>query len=434
MSTASISSSARHAPDTPVAAMATRRLLYVEPEADGHHLAVYAAAIWEKLIGEGWTICWLTSHHAIRTATAIGLIHRFGAALEVRPYSFLRIPNSGGRPMSWIRYQTHHRRILNLAVPELVNEAPTACVFLPWLDYCDRSCGMFGLPEIGVPMAALHMHVSIHEPVGPNPSFMRRLSRSITTRSLARLYTQKNLKRIAVIMETFASFARSTGLPGSEKIVYIPDAGSLGDTPPRQASRERYSLAEGEVAILCFGALTRRKGVDLLLAASRAFSGSASIVVILAGKQEPEVRAMVARFQLGNKVSSMRLLVRDTFVDASEERSLFAASDIVWVGYPGFFGSSSVLIQAGCACLPVVAGIQGETGSAVREAQCGIACDLSSATEVAAAVRTLALEPDLRSRMGRNGAERSKHHSPQIFASNVLKMIEETAAQGALAQ
>ena len=47
-----------------------KRLVYVEPEASGHHLAVYAAAIWERMIGEGWTILWLTSEHAARTATA----------------------------------------------------------------------------------------------------------------------------------------------------------------------------------------------------------------------------------------------------------------------------------------------------------------------------------------------------------------------------
>ncbi|HZZ18691.1 MAG TPA: glycosyltransferase family 4 protein [Opitutaceae bacterium] len=378
------------------------------------------------MIAEGWTISWLTSHHAIRTKTAEELKERFGDSLEVHPYPFLKIPESGGKPVAWLRYQTHHWRLLNKALPRLVANAATDCIFLPWLDYCDRACGMLGLPKVDVPYAALHMHVAIHEPAAANASLMRRASRTITQKSMARLYNQRNLKRVAVIMETFATFAKASRMPGWEKVVYIPDAGSLGALPSRDSSRARFSINEKDVVILCFGALTRRKGVDILLKSAITAGDSASITVILAGRQDAEVRALVDVFQATGS-SPIQLIVRDAFIDSDEERRLFACADIVWVGYPGFLGSSGVLIQAGCASLPVISGIHGETGNAVRRDKCGIACELTEPQEVAAGIRSLAANLELRLRLGKNGHARSQLHSPQIFAANILRLIEEAA-------
>jgi glycosyltransferase involved in cell wall biosynthesis len=208
--------------------------------------------------------------------------------------------------------------------------------------------------------------------------------------------------------------------------VYVPDAGSLA-TAPRGESRAHYSLSDSDVAILCFGALTQRKGVEILLNAAAKISGAANIVVILAGKQDLEVESRIASFKARKEEQSMRIVIRNAFVDADEERRLFAAADIVWVGYPGFLGSSGVLIQAGCASLPVVSGSQGETGATVRGFQCGLTCELSNPSEVEAAVRTLVLDRELRAQLGKNGAERSERHSPRIFAANIFKLIEETA-------
>jgi glycosyltransferase involved in cell wall biosynthesis len=407
-----------------------KRLLYVEPESDGHHLAVYASAIWQKFFEEGWIVSWLTSEHAARSPIAVDLVRRFGSKLEIHISPFLKIPSAGGKPMAWLRYQTHHRRLLNKVIPALIRE-PTDCIFLPWLNYCDRACGMFGLPAVDVPIAALHMHVSIHEPIGAHASWMRRASRSITKSSMGRLYTQKNLKKVAVIMETYASFARSSRMPGWEKIEYIPDAGSLGDASPRAESRAHYSLNEKDVAVLCFGALTQRKGVEILLKAADAAADSANIVVILAGKQDHEIEAMTEGFSSARRDCPMRIVIRNAFVDTNEERRLFAASDVVWVGYPGFLGSSGVLIQAGCASLPVISGLQGEIGNTVRAAQCGISCNLNDLTDVAATIRTLASDAEMRAHLGKNGYARSERHSPRIFAANVFKLIEESAGRPA---
>jgi glycosyltransferase involved in cell wall biosynthesis len=247
---------------------------------------------------------------------------------------------------------------------------------------------------------------------------------------MARLYTQKSLKKVAVIMEAFAEYAKTSRMPGWEKIVYVPDAGSLAPAP-REESRAHYSLSDTEVAILCFGALTQRKGVEILLNAAAEISESANIVVFLAGKQDPDVELRIEAFKARQEGRSVRIVIRNAFVDSDEERRLFAAADIVWVGYPGFLGSSGVLIQAGCASLPVVSGSQGETGATVGESRCGLTCDLMNPSDVAAAVRALVLDRELRVQLGKHGAQRSERHSPRIFGANIFKLIEETAGMPA---
>jgi|GEM_PF-2707631 len=409
-----------------------RTLLYVEPEADGHHLALYAGCIWEKMVAEGWRIVWLTSIHAVRSEIAVKLIAHLGDKLEVRTYDIAGVPKSGGRPWAWLRYQLQHRRMLNSVLPELTRNGKIDCIFMPWLNYCDRVCGLLGLPPVDVPICALHMHISVHEPLAEDASWLNRISRAITLRTMARLYGQPKLKTVAAILESFVEYAQTTRTTGWQKLRYIPDVGSLEDLPPREESRKSYAIAPGETVVLVFGAMSKRKGVGVLLHAVTNIKGGSPLVVVLAGKQDAEVKAQVVEFERSTLGKSARLVVHDSFVNSVDERRLFSAADIVWVGYPGFLGSSGVLTQAGCAGLPVVAGLQGDIGRAVLRSECGLTCNLANADEVVAALATLANDRGLAARLGKNGKDRSRRHSPAIFAANIYELIQLATAPAPL--
>jgi glycosyltransferase involved in cell wall biosynthesis len=408
----------------PTVSTSARTLLYVEPEADGHHLALYAACIWEKLVEEGWRIVWLTSHHALRSEIAGKLISHFGNKLEVCSYDIASVPKSGGKPWAWLRYQLQHRRMLNSVLPELTRNGTIDCIFMPWLNYCDRVCGLLGLPPVDVPICALHMHISVHEPLAEDVSWLSRISHAITKRTMARLYGQPKLKTVAAILESFVEYAQATHMTGWQKLTYVPDVGSLESMLPREESRKYYGIGPNETVVLVFGAISKRKGVGVLLQAVTAMGEEYPLVVVLAGRQDAEVKAQVADFERCIRGKAARLVVQDSFVSSADERRLFSVADIVWVGYPGFLGSSGVLTQAGCAGLPVVTGVPGEIGRAVLRSQCGLTCNLANAEEVAAALATLAKDRSLGARLGANGKERSRQHSPAIFATNIHKLIQ----------
>ena len=329
--------------------------------------------------------------------------------------------------MAWLRYQLQHRRTLNEVVPPLTRSGSIDCIYMSWLNYCDRACGVFGLPPVDIPISALHMHISIHEPQHPNAKWMSRISRSVTRRTMARLYTQPRLRTVAILVESFAEFARTTRMPGWQKLTYVPDIGSLEATLPRIEARAFYSLRPDQTVMLVFGALTRRKGVDILLKAVDALGDRSNVVVFLAGRQDAETQAQVADYRRRVGSWQTRIMVQDAFVNSDDERRLFSAADIVWVGYPGFLGSSGVLIQAGCAGLPIISGSHGEIGRVVHRSMCGLTCDLTNVGGVAATIRTLAVDRNLREKLGVNGRERSRQHSPEIFGANIYNLIQAAA-------
>ena len=403
-------------------AMPPKTLLYVEPESDGHHL-VYAAAIWRKLTAEGWRVSWLTTRRAVNSEAADAIIRQAEDKLEVHTCDLPRIPSSGERPLSWLRYQLRHRRRLNQEIPRLASSGPIDCIYMPWLNYCDRACGILGLPPVDIPISGLHMHMSLHEPVQAKAP-LAWISRAITRRATGQLYAQRGLRTVAVLVEAFVEFARRTRIPGWQKLTYVPDIGHLDQIPPRAGSRAHFSLTEGQTAVLVFGSLTRRKGVDILLRAAGALGGEADLAVLLAGRQDAEVRAQVAAFERDPGARKVRIIAQDAFVNAEDERRLFSAADIVWVGYPGFLGSSGVLIQAGCAGLPIVSGAHGEIGRVTQRSRCGLTCDLSDAGDTLAALGTLVRDRALRARLGANGRERSRQHSPEIFGDNIYRLIQ----------
>lgn len=301
---------------------------------------------------------------------------------------------------------------------------------MPWLNYCDRACGILGLPKVNIPISALHMHVSIHEPLAANATWMQRASRAVTRRAIASLYAQPRLTSVAVILQSFVEFARSTNMPGWQKLTYVPDLGSLEAGLPRNGSRAFYSLSQDQVVVLAFGALTKRKGIGVLLDAVSSLGENSNVVVLLAGKQDHETRTQVEKFRRLAHGKRIRIVVQDEFVKSADERRLFSAADIVWVGYPGFLGSSGVLNQAGCAGLPVIAGNHGEIGRIVRLSQCGLACDLTTGEAVAETLKTLAEDRILRAQLGANGRVRSLTHTPEIFGANICRVIQAAVGSG----
>lgn len=406
-----------------------KTLLYVEPESNGHHLGLYAAFIWGKAIAEGWRILWLTSPHAARSAIAAQLVRHFGENLEVFVYDIDQIPDSGGQPWKWLKYQLQHRRMLKKCIREVVNNRVIDCIFMPWLNYCDRVCGLLGFPTGDIPICGLHMHVAIHEQQSSRTSLLFRVKHALTKRMFEKLYSRVSLKGVAVIIESYVKYAQASRMKGANKLTYIPDVGTLSELPPRDESRKHYSIGNDDIVILVFGAISKRKGVGTLLQAAAATKKDGTLVIILAGKQDVDVETEIESFRRSVEKNATRLISQNTFVNSDDEARLFSAADLVWVGYPGFLGSSGVLIQAGCAGLPVISGEQGEIGRTVKRWQSGLTCNLANTEIVTSVINMLANDSSLRSRLGANGRDFCQQHNPTNFAANIYTLIQATAEQ-----
>jgi hypothetical protein len=98
---------------------------------------------------------------------------------------------------------------------------------------------------------------------------------------------------------------------------------------------------------------------------------------------------------------------------------LFAAADVVWVGYRKHIYMSGVLVLAGRAGLPVVGTIEGEIGQLIMKHGLGSAARIDRPAEVATALRAM-LDPSIRAEMGERAKRFFAQHTVENFGTRVL--------------
>jgi len=129
--------------------------------------------------------------------------------------------------------------------------------------------------------------------------------------------------------------------------------------------------------VLLYGSIDTRKGVRELLAAHASLAPDHRPHVVLAGRLDVNVEA------------APDVTIMDRFISDEEESLLFAACNVVWIGYRGHLGSSGVLWQSLAFHRPVIACKDGLVGRFTRDANLGVTVDVENHTDIAAVLRDL---------------------------------------------
>jgi hypothetical protein len=112
-----------------------------------------------------------------------------------------------------------------------------------------------------------------------------------------------------------------------------------------------------------------------------------SVDVVLAGVIAQDIQDYLSSPQNAELISGSRLRLLDRFIEPSEEARLFAASDMVWLGYRNHYGGSGVLVQAMAANRPVLASKEGIIGWRAEKHALGKTFKTDDPVEVCGAVR-----------------------------------------------
>lgn len=166
-----------------------------------------------------------------------------------------------------------------------------------------------------------------------------------------------------------------------------------------------------------------RKGIDALLNAIQRVDFPQEICLLLAGKQDDDVRCLLASEDVRVLREAGRLREIDAFLDDEDEYRVFRAADIVWMGYRGHYGSSGVLTQAGTMRLPVVACDVGLIDWMTREYELGLTVAVDDARSVAAALGTLTSNRALYQNLGENGRKLAARHNGEFFAKEICDAV-----------
>lgn len=234
-------------------------------------------------------------------------------------------------------------------------------VFIPYLDYCLYAIGLLGSPFGETKWGGICMRPSFHYKdygvVAPKPRIAK-----LKSMLFLRLLRSKKLNRIYTIDELLNRFVGERHGKLSGKIRYAPDPATLIGNKTYKSARQFLKIPENIMLVLAYGAIDERKGVDALIAAVEDERVPRDIHVLVAGRQSQSLAAQM-RGRIATELKQQgRLHVVEGFVDEETEQAVFAAADVVWLGYRNHFAMSGVMVQAAAAGSRIIATQDGLIG------------------------------------------------------------------------
>lgn len=365
-------------------------VLVIEPHMSGHR-GPYLEWMVEGLVGSALDVLVVTLPDSSEHPSVSALRRRAAPGGEVRLVSgpvpanfrsFLQSAKTADlvrREVSyWRLFKSWYRWGSRLVCPKVV--------FVPYLDYCLYSIGLFGSPFGKTPWVGVAMRPSFHYSAlgitAPEPAFA-----GIKKALFFRLLRSKQLKRLLTIDEPLMEFLKSTNV--ARKVDFLPEPAEFIDMPSTEEAREQLGLPLDRQLVLVYGRITKRKGVVELLNAMVDPSFPVTTDVLLAGKITQEVKDVLAAPSIRVLEQQRRVMRLDRFIEAGEEKLLFAAANVIWLGYRGHYTASGVLVQACAAGRPVIACEEGILGWQTRRHNLGRVVSPTDTMGVIDAVREL---------------------------------------------
>jgi glycosyltransferase involved in cell wall biosynthesis len=395
MASGSVATAARRAPER-------ARILVVEPHATGHH-ATYLRWIVEAVAEQGWRPVVLTTAHALEHPLLAQL--QTDRGVEVRAIEFPSPGSAAPGVLAIVRSELVHWWAIRRVVRAEVARSGVAAVVLPYVDYCFFACCVLGMPDSSVPWHVISMRLSAADTArASGVPWKWRLTRSLLSAAA--------LRTVFAISPSVRALPEGwlTGAMAA-RLRYLPDPAEQRSRVERDAARGRLGLAPDRVAILVFGSVDERKGLGRLVEALAVEAALEPYVLVVAGKRSAALDRMLAA-PLAVLRDRQRLIELNHVLDDAEQALVFAAADVVWLGYERHAFMSGVLVLAGQAGLPVVATDEGEVGAFVRGHDMGPLIEPQGGASVSAALRALLEEP-ARRRWGERAAAAVAEHTPE---------------------
>ncbi|GJQ29027.1 MAG: hypothetical protein HBSAPP03_09110 [Phycisphaerae bacterium] len=315
------------------------------------------------------------------------------------------------------RMAEHLRRV--------VNDLGADHVLMPYADGTIQTAGMmrvtgrFSVPR-GVEVEGLMMRGLFAYQEGGGLRAALRTKAWLALTAAAPFSTIHHMDPIVVR----AMRRRAPGL--ARRVRLIPDPVEPFDAPTRLEARRRLGIPEDGRYIGCVGFQDRRKGIDRLIRAFLDASLGTNDRLLLAGKQEPQIRDMLAGEAAG-AVAAGRIISLARYISDEELCLGVSAMDVVCTPYPpdaGHSGSSSIVIHAAGQARPSLGSDCGWVGDTIRRFGLGWVTDVMNPGVFASAVRT-AMDQAGAFRLTEGGRRFVEFHRPDNFGACFAKRLRE---------
>ncbi len=387
-------------------------LLLIEPRFSGHH-GVYVRWIAHGAIQRGYRVRLATARAQAQHPLLLRLQSECGADLDVAFLPDIRDGEAGTDLLALARQDARFYALFRSYYRTAFPLEPPSFVFLSYVDYCLYSLAMWGSPFGRTPWGGIAMRPAFHLARTPGTRIKEQL--------FLRLLNNPTLASLFVMDETLHEHITQRHPARAVKCHYLPDPAEMNATMSKQAARATLGIAKDVLVILVYGAISLRKGIDLLLAALREPEGPARVHVLLAGQQDAESKAFMASAAAQPLAQAGRIHSFDAFLSADDEARVFAAADLLWMGYRGHLHASGVMVQAGQAGLPVIGCAEGMIGRTIQGKRLGIILPLQDAQQTARAIQAFINDEATMKRCGENGRIAFASHTPKNFADKLFE-------------
>jgi glycosyltransferase involved in cell wall biosynthesis len=321
-------------------------VLIYEPRVEGHHVGVLKL-VTADLLGAGYKLSLAIDR---RTKPMQRIERELDGLLE--RVTLLDACDADGQPAAGSKIAT---------IASLRDRVCADIVFLPNFDEVGSS--MLRKAAVGImPPASLRGRLS---GIYHRPHFLSSGGFSVN-HWLKRRGFENLLKggwiTHLLVFDTYAraEFLSKRQAPLFELSVSFPD----NFVEDRDRARDALGLPRDKTIFLFYGSAYPRKGLPVAIDAMLALPQDSAAFLLCAGEKSkaPEVAG-----RLNALVEQGRARVIDKYVSADEERSLFAACDVVLLPYRRHLAASSVLAHAVGAERPVLASDEAFVGRLVRD-------------------------------------------------------------------
>jgi glycosyltransferase involved in cell wall biosynthesis len=401
----------------------TKRVLIVEPHTRGHH-GPYLQWMAEGLVERGFKITLRTLPESMNHPSLQYIADSFPESVDIISSDFKDHVNryTGGTTYLAKREFAYWRLFRKWYRQDRVTGKGADFVFLPYLDHCLYAIGLLGSPFGKTPWIGIAMRPSFHyDEMGitaPTPPLLK-LKRLLFLRVIKNRY----LKSLLTIDQPLVEYLENR-INNFEKVNFLPEPCDLGILLDQREAKKKLGIDPCRKIVLVYGALNSRKGAGDLL---RAIADSACpkvIGVVLAGKVADDIRALFKEQWVKTLQKGKRIFVIDRFITTEDERILFSAVDMVWLGYRDHYTSSGVLVQAARAGLPVIACEEGIIGWQTTRHNMGIVVQTHDTASIVSGIKQLTEHEEMCSNYGDNGQRAYNAHTIDKARQVVTNVFE----------
>ncbi|MEK6801194.1 MAG: glycosyltransferase family 4 protein [Nitrospirota bacterium] len=397
-------------------------ILIVEPFASGHH-GKYLQWITSSIIARGHHIQLGTFKESLDHSAMQEVLSSCGQNLSVVSEPAQRYASIEGKVWSMAREMLKFRRIMASLYAEAVQRERVDMVLLPYLDYCTYALALLGSPFGRTAWSGIVMRSAFHySSMGVKAPQTR--SDPWKERLFHRLLSSRHLRALFTIDKTLQEYIHGSGRPHASRLHYIPDVTEPMPAMNRQQARQLLGIPVSGKVILVYGALSSRKGIDVLMQATENDAFPSDVHIVLSGEQPAEVEDILRSATADRLRLDYRLHEIKRYLTNAESAAVFSAADFVWVGYRRHYLMSGILVQAASAGLPVIACEEGLIGWLTRRYRAGIVVSTSSPPSIARAVKELCDNPELAHEYGENGRMAYASHTQENVGRIMLDAIE----------